>query len=296
MPEMNGFEVLEQLKADETLRHLPVLMVSALDEIDSVVHCIERGAEDYLTRPVNPVLLRARIGACLEKKRLRDREAEHQRQIEREKQRSDDLLHVILPRQIVLELKTTDGVRPRRYENVAVLFADIVGFTPYCDRRPPEQVVTQLQRLVEAWEELALRHGIEKIKTIGDAFMAAGGLLNPLPNPVLHCLEFAAEMLGSIRELVSDWNLRVGIHVGPVVAGVVGRRQYLFDLWGDTVNTAARMESHGVVGAITLSGNAWAQVADRCEGQSLGLVPVKGKGDMEVVRFVNFVADPTLKR
>src|SRR5262249_52757935 len=111
MPEMNGYQVLQELKADETLRHIPVIMISALDEIDSIVRCIESGAEDYLTKPFNPVLLKARIDACLEKKRLRDREAHYLRQIEHEKSRYEDLLHVILPHDIVQELTLTNQVK-----------------------------------------------------------------------------------------------------------------------------------------------------------------------------------------
>ncbi len=139
MPELNGYQVLERLKADDDLRHIPVIMLSALDELDSVVRCIELGAEDYLSKPFNPVLLRARVNACLEKKRLRDQEVFYLQQIEQQKKRADDLLHVILPEQIVEELKATNMVRPRRYENVAVLFCDIVGFTSYCDGRPPSK-------------------------------------------------------------------------------------------------------------------------------------------------------------
>jgi CheY-like chemotaxis protein len=288
MPELNGFQVLEQLKADERLRHIPVIMISAFDEIDSVVRCIEMGAEDYLTKPFNPVVLAARLGACLEKKRFRDREVLYLEQIEKERQRSDELLHVILPGEIVKELKETSTVRPRRYENVAVLFCDIVGFTPYCDANPAEQVVLYLQQLIEQWEESAVLHQVEKIKTIGDAFMAAAGLLEKVENPVLSCIHCGLEMVAATQALPTHWNLRVGIHVGPVVAGVIGKRQYLFDLWGDTVNTAARMESHGTPGAITLSGAAWAQVAHRCRGESR-VLKVKGKSDMELFRFDGFL-------
>ncbi|MCC2671705.1 MAG: two-component hybrid sensor and regulator, partial [Armatimonadetes bacterium] len=177
MPALNGFEVLQRLKADEKLRHLPVVMVSALAEIDSVVRCIALGAEDYLTKPFNPVLLRARVGACMEKKRLRDRELCYIQQIEREKQRADELLHVIFPRQIVEELKSTYTVKPQVHENVAVLFCDVVGFTPYCERSDPEEVIANLQQLIEAYEELVLRHDMQKIKTFGDSFMATAGLL-----------------------------------------------------------------------------------------------------------------------
>jgi class 3 adenylate cyclase len=289
MPEMNGFQVLEALKADERLRDVPVIMITAFTELDGVARAIELGAEDYLPKPFNAVVLRARVGASLEKKRLRDRERLHLAQIEVERRRSDELLHVILPGEIVSELKETNQVRPRRHENVAVLFCDVVGFTPYCDANPPEQVVRHLQHLIEQWEESALRHEVEKIKTIGDAFMAAAGLLKRPDNPVLSCVRCGLEMIQACQRLEAGWNLRVGIHVGPVVAGVIGKRQYLFDLWGDTVNTAARMESHGIPGAITLSGEAWAQVSEHCCGEPRGPVAVKGKGQIEMYRFAGFV-------
>ena len=267
MPEMNGFQVLAHLKNDEKLRDVPVIMISALDQEDSVIRCIALGAEDYLPKPFNPLLLRARIGACLEKKRFRDKEQSFLRQIEQEKKRADELLHVILPGPIVQELKATNDVKPRRYENVAVLFADLVGFTRYCEGRSPEEVVPHLQKLVEAWENSALKYGVEKIKTIGDAFMAASGLLTPVANPVLACVRCGQEMIAETRKLPVGWNLRVGVHVGHVMAGIIGKRQYLFDLWGDTVNTAARMESSGKAGHITLSPQARARVE--------GLLPVQ---------------------
>jgi adenylate cyclase len=289
MPVMNGFQVLEKMKADVRLRHIPVIMISALDEIDSVVRCIEMGAEDYLPKNFNPTLLRARIGACLEKKRLRDREVLYLRQIEEEKKRSDELLHVILPHEIVEELKTNNSVTPKRYENVAVMFCDIVGFTPYCAKREPEEIVAHLQQLIEAFEELALRHEMQKIKTIGDSFMATAGAIRPLENPVLNIVRCGLDMVSTSRTLPAKWEVRVGIHVGPVMAGIVGHRQYLFDLWGDTVNTAARVESNGVPGAVNVSAPAWKWVSHLCRGESRGLISLKGLGEMEVFRVDGFV-------
>ncbi len=288
MPEMDGFAVLIELKSDPRLREVPVIMISALNEIEYVVSCIKMGAEDYLARPYNAVFLKARIGACLEKKRLREREKQHLIEIERERTRADELLHVILPAQIVEELKATNTVAPRRYEEVAVLFADIVDFTPYCEKHTPEEVVFQLQKLIKGWEEAAQTHAIQKIKTIGDAFMAACGLLVPVENPVLNCIRFGQEMIALTQQLPTGWNLRVGIHFGQVLGGVLGSRQYLFDLFGDTVNTAARMESHGVSGAIALSAEAWNQVADVCKGSPLEFIHVKGKGQMARHRFHSF--------
>jgi class 3 adenylate cyclase/CheY-like chemotaxis protein len=290
MPGLNGFEVLDKLKADNHLQRIPVIVISAYTEMDDVVRCIALGAEDYLLKPPDPVLLRARLNACLEKKRLRDREAFYLEQIRQEQKRSDDLLHVILPGEIVKELKATNTVKPRRYENVAVLFCDIVGFTPYCDRNRPEDVVVNLSQLIQRWETITLRHHVEKIKTVGDAFMAVAGLLQPTPeHPVLHCVRCGLDMIESTRDLPGGWNARVGVHFGPVVAGVIGHRQYSFDLWGDTVNTAARMESHGCPGSITLSDEAWRHIAHCCRRVSLGPVEVKGKGRMEISRFAGFL-------
>jgi CheY-like chemotaxis protein len=286
MPGMNGFQVLAHLKSDPALRHIPVIMISALDELRSVVRCIEIGAEDYLAKPFDPVLLKARIGACLEKKRLRDREVSHLQQIEAEKARADALLHVILPDEIVEELKATNHVRPRRHEGVAVLFCDIVGFTPYCASRTPEEILRNLQELFESYEELSARWSMYKIKTIGDSFMSTAGLIEPVPNPTANAVRCGLEMVEEARRLSAHWDVRVGIHCGPVMAGAVGRRQYLYDLWGDTVNTAARMESHGVKGAVCISGEAWRLVAQSFAGESLGRIPVKGKGELEIVRVL----------
>ena len=283
MPEMNGYEVLETIKASAKLRDVPVVMISAVDEIDSVVRCIELGAEDYLSKPFNPTLLRARVGACLEKKRLRDQEAAYRESLEIEKKRSDDLLHAILPAGAVRELKETGAVQPRRFENVAVLFCDIVGFTEYCDRHSPEQVVAELQTLVERLEDLTVEYEMEKIKTVGDAFLATAGLLNRVDDPVLRTARCGLEMSAASVRTAPFWQVRVGLHFGPVVAGVVGSRQFLYDLWGDTVNTAARLAEHANPGRVAMTATTWKRIRHRCRGLTRGPVEMKGKGEIELV-------------
>jgi len=289
MPELSGWQVLGQLKADLRFRHLPVIMISALNDIHSLVRCIEIGADDYLSRPVNPVLLRARIGACLERKRLRDREQSYLSKITRAEKRANELLHAVFPAPIVKRMKNSRRPEPRCHRNVAVLFADIVNFTSYCSEHElePKEVVHCLDELIGSWEKSALLHRVQKIKTIGDAFMAAAGLLEKVENPVLSCVRFGLDMISAVQQLPNQWNVRVGIDFGPVIAGVIGSRQYLYDLWGDTVNTAARMESHGVPGAITLSMRAWGQIAGQCRG-SQRLVEVKGKGLLPTMRYDGF--------
>lgn len=292
MPIMNGYEVLDRMKADPVLRNIPVIVLSASDEMQSAVRSIQRGAEDYLAKPFDPVLLKARIRSSLQKKRWRDQEEIYRRQIEDEKRRADELLHVILPEVIVAELKQTQQVVPRRYDNVAVMFCDIVSFTDYCDKRTPQEVMPDLQRLIESFEIIALDNQLDKIKTIGDSFMAAAGLLRPTQCPVTSCVQAGLAMLQAATSHPAGWNLRIGIHVGPVVGGLLGHRQYLFDLFGDTVNTASRMESYGQPGSIALSAAAWQRIASKAEGQSLGLIQVKGKGEIEIVRFQRFRQEP----
>ena len=176
MPELDGIETLARIKAHADLRHVPVIMISAAADLDRVVRCIELGADDYLPKPFNRVLLRARVGACLERKRLHDGEAAHLAEIEMQRRRADELLHVILPTPAVSELKASQAVRPRRHEDVVVLVTDVVGFTAFCEGRPPEEVVANLDLLVRAFEDLTARHGLEKIKTTGDALLATAGL------------------------------------------------------------------------------------------------------------------------
>ncbi|MEY2408573.1 MAG: adenylate cyclase [Verrucomicrobiota bacterium] len=285
MPELNGYQVLEQIKADPALRELPVIVLSASSGTERVAHCVELGAEDYLPKPFDPVLLQARIGACLEKKRLRDREVSHLRQIEQEKKRADDLLHIILPQSIAEELKATSVVKPRRFENVGVLFCDISGFTAYCDQHPPEEVHRHLQALIETFERLVAEYGLEKIKTIGDSFMATAGLLAPMEDPPLACIHCGLAMLDAARAQPPYWEIRVGVEVGPVIAGVVGLKKFQFDVWGDTVNVAARLEQAAPPGALCVTRDTWSRVRTRCRGESMGRVALKGKGDVELFRI-----------
>jgi adenylate cyclase len=291
MPEMDGFEVLRRLKDDPRLRHIPVIMISALDDLDAVVRCVELGAEDYLPKPFDPVLLKARIGACLEKKRWHDQEAaylaqieRHLAEIERERARADRLLHAILPPSAVAELKACDRVTPKRYEQVAVLFGDIVSFTPYCERHPAEEVVANLDRLTRDCEALVRAHGLEKIKTIGDCVMATANLLEPHAQPVLASVRCGFAMAAAARANPAGWQIRIGIHLGPVVAGVVGQSKFTFDLWGDTVNVAARLSDLGQTGAVHLSEAAWRQLDGRARGHPLGPIALKGKGEIQVYR------------
>ncbi|MBM6581952.1 response regulator [Microvirga sp. BT689] len=284
MPEINGYEVLKRLKTDPATRDIPVLMISALSEFESVVRCIELGADDYLPKPFNPALLRARVGACLEKKRLHDQELSYLAEIDHQRRRAEALLHAILPVQAVEELEHSQTVTPRRHEDVVVFFADVVGFTAYCDHLTPEEIVANLHVYASTFEEIASQHGLEKIKTVGDGLLATANLLLPNLDPVMSSIECAASTIASTRRLPLPWDVRVGIHIGPVVAGVVGRQKFSFDIWGDTVNVAARLAGYGTQSSINVSAAAWERVRTRVDATPLGPIPIKGKGDVEAYR------------
>ena len=279
MPGMSGFEVLNRLKADGGTRHIPVIMISALDELDSTVRCIEAGAEDYLPKPFNPVLLRARINACLEKKRLLD-------ELHAEKERSEALLLNILPRTIVERMRSGQTAIADRVAEATVLFSDLVDFTLLSATLSPEETVKLLGLLFSQFEDLAVLHGLETIKTIGDGYMVTGGILEQQPNAAVAVAEMALSMLEVVeragRAIDKKLQLRIGVHTGgPIVAGVLGTHKIAYDVWGDTVNTAKRMESYGLPGQIHVSAATRRLLGDAFRFEPRGLLDVKGKGSME---------------
>lgn len=194
-----------------------------------------------------------------------------------ERERSERLLLNVLPASTAKRLKAGEELIADRFEEVAVLFADVVDFTPMSDTLSPEEVVGLLDDLFSAFDALADRWGLEKIKTIGDAYMAAAGLPVPMHDPVGAAAEMAIEMQNETSRLRESLRLRIGIDVGPVTAGVIGKRKFTYDLWGDTVNTASRMQSHGVPGRIQVTERAYMLLRDRFLFESRGPIEVKGK-------------------
>jgi adenylate cyclase len=282
MPELNGFQVLERLKADQRLHDIPVIMISGLQETDSVIRCIEAGAEDYLPKPFNPVLLRARISACLERKRWRDRELRYRERIELEREKYESLLRNVLPGQIVTRLNNGEVVIADRVEEATILFADLVGFTRVASRVAPAVLVNQLNRIFSEFDALCRTWEIEKIKTIGDAYMAAAGLLEIRPGQTAAMAEFALAMLAALEQINATvevpFQIRIGIHTGPVIAGVIGVNKFIYDVWGDTVNLASRLEAHGLPDRIHVSEATRRALGSAYVCKPRGLIDIRGMG------------------
>ncbi|MEO7413762.1 MAG: adenylate/guanylate cyclase domain-containing protein [Opitutaceae bacterium] len=284
MPVLDGFKTLERMKADETLRHVPVIMLTALDEVSSTVRCIEAGAEDYVPKPFNPVILRARISASLEKKRLRDQERAYLAEIQAERAKSERLLLNVLPKAIGDRLKAGENTIVDAVPEATVMFADIVNFTGIAALLTPAQTVAWLNEIFSDFDVLVERYGVEKIKTVGDSYMVVGGVPLPVSDHAMRCADMAIAMVESMRKFNErnrlTWQIRVGMHTGPLVAGIIGSKKFAYDLWGDTVNIASRLESHGEPGMIQLSETTAALLTPSFDLEARGHLALKNRGTM----------------
>jgi adenylate cyclase len=215
-----------------------------------------------------------------------------------EQAKAESLLLNILPQSIAKRLQVETRTIADQFGSASILFADVVDFTPLADRLPPTEVVALLDRLFSHFDVLAEHYGVEKIKTIGDCYMVAAGV--PLPRSdharvlALMALDMQAAM-SSVDEVGPlGLELRVGINSGPVVAGVIGRKRFLYDLWGDAVNTASRMESHGTPGRIQITRATKELLAGQFDYERRGTIPVKGKGEVEAWYLVGRKEDPSV--
>jgi class 3 adenylate cyclase/CheY-like chemotaxis protein len=311
MPDLDGIEACARIKQDARLQDIPIIMVTASSETKDLQLAFAAGAMDYINKPPNKVELLARVRSALELKKEMDRRKEvtlqlqesnrkleqaladldeKHRQLLAEQEKSERLLLNILPQPIAERLKQEESVIADNFADVTVLFADIVDFTKLSARIPPADVVAMLNDVFSKFDRLAEKHGLEKIKTIGDAYMVVGGLPTPRPDHAEAVAEMALDMRavlgGHTRDTGSLLTARIGINSGPVVAGVIGTKKFIYDLWGDTVNIASRMEALGASGVIQVTEATYARLRDRYVFERRGTVQVKGKGEMVTYQLV----------
>jgi class 3 adenylate cyclase len=268
MPEMDGFETCRRLKASDTTRDIPVIFLTARTETGDIVRGFELGAVDYVAKPFNAHELLARVNTHLTMDRLH-----------RENER---LLLSILPASIAARLKSGDSRIADHFPEVSVLFADIVDFTVLSGGMSPKPLVSLLDDLFSQFDELARQHRVEKIKTIGDCYMAVCGVPDPRADHAAALAEMALEMIAGLKQFSqsrgASLQIRVGLNTGPVIAGVIGRSKFIYDLWGDTVNLASRMESTGLPDRIQVTEQMQRALAAQFELEERGEVEIKGKG------------------
>lgn len=302
MPQMDGYTVCANLKQDERLQNIPIIFLSALDDTLDKVKAFQVGGVDYITKPfqIEEVLARIENQLIIHRQRqqliaqkveleqqIQDRKrAEAELQLQRE--RAEELLLNIFPKPIAEQLKNGEQTIARGFESVTVLFADLVGFTALAASISATDLVQLLNRIFSRFDALVEHHQLEKIKTIGDAYMVVGGLPVPRQDHAQAIANFALDMQHAIQEFQNDsgkpLQLRIGINSGPVVAGVIGTKKFSYDLWGDTVNVASRMESQGETGRIQVSATTYQLLTCSTMPYQLearGVIALKGWGELK---------------
>jgi adenylate cyclase len=291
MPGMDGFQVMEALKEIEPDGYLPVLVITA--QPSHKLRALQTGAKDFISKPFELAEVLARVHNMLEVRLLHLETKRLYDQVVAEQKVSERLLLNVLPVSIAERLKGNPEVMvdsfteviADRFEQVTVLFADIVEFTKFSEGVSAEVLVSVLNDIFTRFDNIADIRGLEKIKTIGDNYMAAAGLPIPVTDHAIRAAHMALDMLEAIDRFneQSGYKLkvRIGIDTGAVVAGIIGKRKFLYDLWGDAVNTASRMESHGIAGRIQITDSVRQRLSEAFSLEKRGAIEVKGKGRMQ---------------
>ena len=285
LPRVDGQPLLERIRSDPRWQSVPILLLSTIDAASSAIDSLTEGADDFVPQPFHQQVLAARLEACLERRRLRRRQRRLEDRLATGSHRVRHLLENLLPSELIGELEATRKVLPRRFPAAAVLCCDLPGFAAASDRLEPLDAGRRLQRLVVAFEEILERHRLEALPAAG-GLVAACGLFDASAQPALAAVRCAFALREVAGERESDWPPRLGLDVGPVVAGVVGQRKTRFDLWGTTVATAARVQRSATPGTVHVTEAVWHQVKDHCDGQPLGQVKREG-GELVTVYRVD---------
>ncbi len=275
MPDMDGFETIAVLKSDPETAEIPVIFISALNQIEDKVKGFRAGAVDYVSKPFQKEEVIARVGTHL---KLRSA----QQAVEAEREKSERLLLSILPASVAGELKNTGKSAPQFFSDVTILFSDLVDFTEQTVKLAPETLISELNDLFSGFDRIMAEHGCERIKTIGDAYFAACGIPEPKSGHALSMVHAALAMSDFLaernRKSSIRWEMRIGIHSGCAVAGIVGTKKYIYDVFGDTVNTASRLECASLPGRINISGETAALLGSAIPLENRGEIGAKGKG------------------
>lgn len=265
---------------------LPIVIMTSTDDELLALTAMNKGGQDYLVKSnLDRTLFIRSILYGIERHQL-------SRQLEIEKEKSDSLLRNILPSEIALELKSEGKIKARQYDEVSVMFVDFTDFTKISTSMEPHELVDELHTCFSAFDEITEKWGIEKIKTIGDAYMCAGGIPETNDTHAADLLNAAFEISEYINQRNEEkkangkiyWQTRIGLHIGAAIAGVVGSRKFTYDIWGDTVNIASRMESNSIPGKINISKAFQDSISNNksFSTENRGLLAVKGKGEMEM--------------
>lgn len=275
MPGMDGYETIAKLKSIPEVSDIPVIFISALNQIEDKVKGFNSGAVDYVSKPFQKEEVIARVTTHLKLRQV-------QREIEIEKEKSDALLRNVLPEAVANELKQTGRSEPQSFKDVSILFSDIIQFTSSSSKLEPRIIINELNDIFSAFDNIMEKNECERIKTIGDAYMAVCGVPNHDPDHAVKLTKAAKEMKEFVNSRKENndfkWDIRIGIHSGDVVGGIVGNKKYIYDIFGDSVNTASRMESNSKAMSINVSEDTYNLIKDKFNCLEREPIEVKGKG------------------
>jgi adenylate cyclase len=281
MDEVDGITLCRHLKAHDSLRDVPVMFISGLSDLDHTVTGLDAGGVDYITKPFRVAEVNARVRTHLA--------------LVAERRKVEQLLRNILPDRAIRELKASGQTAPEYFHDLTVFFSDFVGFTRLASESSAPFLISELNRLFSAFDAIVARHGCERVKTVGDAYLAVGGNFAPGREPALALMRAAVEINGFLHEQSGQlaetggafrWRARIGLHTGDAIGAVVGTTKYLYDLFGDSVNTAARIQAATEPMQITLSQTTWELVRDEFTCRPRPPVELPGKGLVALYDFV----------
>lgn len=272
MPGMSGFEVCAQLKSDDSTKNIPVIFITALNESADETKGFSVGGADFISKPFHPEVVLARIQTHIE--------------LQAAKQKSDTLLKVLLPENVVNDLINNGKHIPEIHNNVSILFFDFVGFTNMTTQMNPQVLIEELSGIFTDFDEICSKHHATRIKTIGDAYMATTGLGNDDSNHAINLVKTGIDFINYLnhRNQTSayKWQCRIGVHSGSVIAGIIGKNRFAYDILGDDVNIAAKVESAGVPMKVTITEATKQLCANEFVSESIGKVMLKRRGEMEL--------------
>ncbi len=272
MPEMDGFQACKIIKSKADKAHIPIIFLTALNEASDETLGFESGGSDFITKPFHAEVVRARVRTHIA---LLD-----------EKRKSDNLLSVLLPDNVIHQLKKHGVYQPEKHPDASVMFCDLVGFTAISATMSPENLIQELTDIFTKFDEISAMNNVTRIKTIGDAYMAVAGLNdvqdNHAENMVNAGLMFIDFLSMRNRTSQHQWKCRIGIHSGEIITGIVGTSRFQFDIMGDNVNIASRVESNGETMEVVVTDAVLSRISNNYLTHELGVKNLKGKGEMKL--------------
>ncbi len=283
MPGIDGPTLCAKIKAEIDDRYVYSIMITAKDGKEDLMVGMAAGADEFISKPVHE-------GELISRLRAGERMLNYEARLRAEMQRSDELLFNVMPRRIATRMKAGERYIADLFPSATILFLDIVGFTDWCLRMDAMAMVEQLNSLFALFDVEINRLGLEKIKSVGDAYLIAGGVPNPKTDHAQAMCTLALAIQARVTEMnrhrLQPWGLRTGITSGPVVAGVIGQKRFIYDVWGDTVNNAARLEHAANTNEILISDSTHQLVKDEFECELMPPIELKGLGTQTVWRLV----------